>query len=103
MDIGGLAVRSVWWGEAPDEPAREDARPTGSCKLTHYRGPESNPQITPDREESESCSTDRVIRAGMAARAPKEVNRCPLENRLAGDLGQRVVALDEFLRDGAGL
>ena len=23
---------SAWWWEAPDEPAREDARPTGSCK-----------------------------------------------------------------------
>jgi len=27
---------SVWWGEATDEPAREDARPTGCCKLSHY-------------------------------------------------------------------
>ena len=24
-----LVSGSVWWGEAPDEPAREDARPTG--------------------------------------------------------------------------
>src|SRR2546425_12763603 len=27
---------SVWWGEATDEPAREDVRPTGKTKLTHY-------------------------------------------------------------------
>src|SRR5713226_5652946 len=27
---------SVWWGEATDEPAREDARPTEKTKMTHY-------------------------------------------------------------------
>lgn len=28
--------RSVWWGEATDAPAREDPRPTQSCKRYHY-------------------------------------------------------------------
>ena len=27
---------TVWWGEAADEPARADARPTKKCKLYHY-------------------------------------------------------------------
>ncbi len=27
---------TFWWGEATDEPAREDARPTESCKTYHY-------------------------------------------------------------------
>ncbi len=28
---------TFWWGEATDEPAREDARPTKNCKRYHYR------------------------------------------------------------------
>jgi hypothetical protein len=43
---GGLAKQKiasdiVWWGEAPDEPAREDARPTGilSCAETDSKHP----------------------------------------------------------------
>lgn len=27
----------IWWGEATDEPAREDARPTKVGKLGHYQ------------------------------------------------------------------
>ena len=28
---------TVWWGEAADEPAREDARPTNGSKLYHHK------------------------------------------------------------------
>ena len=28
--------RLVWWGEATDEPAREDSRPTDIFKLRHH-------------------------------------------------------------------
>jgi len=27
---------TFWWGEATDEPAREDARPTEAGKLYHH-------------------------------------------------------------------
>ena len=30
---------TFWWGEATDEPAREDARPTESRKTYHYPMP----------------------------------------------------------------
>ena len=33
VKVGG---GTVWWGEAADEAAREDARPTESCKMYHY-------------------------------------------------------------------
>ncbi len=32
----GHGSGTVRWGEAPDEPAREDARPTEFFKLYHY-------------------------------------------------------------------
>gem|GEM_PF-3924706 len=28
-------TKQTWWGEATDEPAREDARPTEDLKLYH--------------------------------------------------------------------
>jgi hypothetical protein len=28
---------TIWWGEAADEPAREDARPTESCNMYYCR------------------------------------------------------------------
>ena len=32
----GMGSDSIWWGEATDEPAREDARPTEVSNLDHY-------------------------------------------------------------------
>ena len=31
----GTGNGTIWWGEATDEPAREDARPTENCKIYH--------------------------------------------------------------------
>jgi len=31
-----MGTGSVWWGEATDEPVREDARPTRKAKLIFY-------------------------------------------------------------------
>ena len=32
-----LGTGTIWWGEATDEPARADARPTENANLYHYR------------------------------------------------------------------
>ena len=38
---------TVWWGEATDEPAREYARPTESCKMYHHLGDEIGFAVRP--------------------------------------------------------
>jgi UDP-N-acetylglucosamine--N-acetylmuramyl-(pentapeptide) pyrophosphoryl-undecaprenol N-acetylglucosamine transferase len=45
VTVTGTPVRpqfSFWWGEAPDEPAREDARPTKICECRAALGLEPN-------------------------------------------------------------
>ena len=32
-----VVICPFWWGEATDEPAREDARPTERSKVYHYQ------------------------------------------------------------------
>ena len=36
FDHSNSSSGTFWWGEATDEPAREDARPTGSRKTYHH-------------------------------------------------------------------
>jgi len=48
---------TIWWGEATDEPARGDARPTESCKIYHHL---ITNQVVPAQKNSKLWAADKT-------------------------------------------
>src|SRR5262245_24903383 len=65
---------SVWWGEAPDEPAREDARPTERCKLSHNRlGARRLPRLRSSHLNAPATAVQRHLFATTVDRSSQAI------------------------------